>query len=143
MTFTQLNRLPSMPWHCLRIPRYGIVGYAGWLGFVRACVRSAKLGASVVYYGSSPPPASLSSIRAPVLGLYGGNDARVNATIAPADSSMKAHNKTYTYNIYEGAGHGFLRAQAGQEGANLKATQQAWPATIELSVAIFVDSSIE
>ena len=114
------------------LPRYGIVGYC-WGGSVsfEHAVRSAKLGASVVYYGSSPAPASLSSVRAPVLGLYGGNDARVNATIAPADSAMKALSKTYTYHIYEGAGHGFLRAQAGQEGANLRASEQAWPATVQ------------
>jgi dienelactone hydrolase len=43
---------------------------------------------------------------------------------------MQALHKTYTHNIYEGAGHGFLRQQDGQNGANLKATQQAWPATI-------------
>ena len=113
------------------LPRYGIVGYC-WGGSVsfEHAVRSARVAASVVYYGTSPQPASLSSVRAPVLGLYGGNDARVNATIAPADTAMRALNKTYTYHVYEGAGHGFLRAQAGQEGANMKATQQAWPATI-------------
>lgn len=113
------------------LPRYGIVGYC-WGGSVsfEHAVRSPKLGASVVYYGSSPAPASLASVKAPVLGLYGGNDARVNASIPPADSAMRQLGKTYTYHIYEGAGHGFLRQQAGQEGANLKATEQAWPATI-------------
>jgi carboxymethylenebutenolidase len=65
-----------------------------------------------------------------VLGLYGGSDARVNATIPAADSTMMALNKTFTHHIYDGAGHGFLRNQAGQDGANLRATQQAWPATI-------------
>jgi carboxymethylenebutenolidase len=83
-----------------------------------------------VYYGSSPQTQSLASVRAPVLGLYGGNDARVNATIAPADSAMTALGKTYEQQIYEGAGHGFLRQQDGQEGANLAASQQAWPATL-------------
>jgi dienelactone hydrolase len=43
---------------------------------------------------------------------------------------MKALNKKYETLIYEGAGHGFLRQQGGQNGANLTATQQAWPATI-------------
>ena len=28
------------------------------------------------------------------------------------------------------AAHGFLRAQGGNEGANLKASQQAWPLTV-------------
>ena len=32
---------------------------------------------------------------------------------------------------FDGAGHGFLRAQPGQEGANMRATQEAWPLTID------------
>lgn len=113
------------------LPRYGIVGYCwgGGVSFEHAA-RSPSLKASVVYYGVSPSSASLASINAPVLGLYGGNDARVNATISPADSTLRALRKTYTYHIYEDAGHGFLRQQDGQNGTNLKAAQQAWPATI-------------
>lgn len=113
------------------VKRYGIVGFCwgGGVSFEHA-VRSPSLGASVIYYGTSPRSESLSSVNAPVLGLYGGNDARVNATIAPADSTMRALGKTYTHHIYDGAGHGFLRQQSGQNGANLTATQQAWPATI-------------
>jgi carboxymethylenebutenolidase len=65
-----------------------------------------------------------------VLGLYGGNDERVNATIAAADSAMTDMEKFYEVNIYDGAGHGFLRQQSGQEGANLTATRAAWPRTI-------------
>jgi len=111
--------------------KYGVVGFCwgGGVSFAHA-VRSPSLGASVVYYGTSPASASLSSVKAPVLGLYGGNDARVNATIPPADSTMKALGKTYSPNIFEGAGHGFLRQQSGQNGANLTATQKAWPQTI-------------
>lgn len=113
------------------LPRYGIVGYCwgGGVSFEHA-VRSPSLRAAVVYYGVSPASTSLAAVNAPVLGLYGGNDARVDATIPPADSTMQALHKTYKHNIYEGAGHGFLRQQDGQNGANLKATQQAWPATI-------------
>jgi len=29
--------------------------------------------------------------------------------------------------MYEGAGHGFLRAQSDRDGANLRATEKAWP----------------
>jgi carboxymethylenebutenolidase len=114
------------------IKRYGIIGFCwgGGVSFEHA-VRSPALSASVVYYGTSPKSESLSSVKAPVLGLYASNDARVDATIPPADSTMRALGKTYTHNIYEGAGHGFLRQQSGQSGANLAATQQAWPATIQ------------
>jgi carboxymethylenebutenolidase len=90
-----------------------------------------KLGAAVVYYGGAPSAEALASVEAPVLGLYGGDDARVNATIPPAEEEMKRLGKTYEYHIFDGAGHGFLRAQQGQEGANMSATEKAWPRMIE------------
>ena len=88
------------------------------------------LNAAVVYYGTAPEAADLAKIKAPVLGLYGGDDARVAATIPPAEAEMKKLGKSYEPHLYEGAGHGFLRAQNDREGANLKATRQAWPLTI-------------
>jgi carboxymethylenebutenolidase len=110
---------------------YGIVGFCwgGSTSFAHA-VAAASLGASVVYYGGSPQPATLPAVRAPVLGLYAGDDARVNATVAPADSAMDALGKTFEAHFFDGAGHGFLRAQDGREGANLRASQQAWPLTV-------------
>jgi dienelactone hydrolase len=38
--------------------------------------------------------------------------------------------KTYDFRIFDGAAHGFLRAQGGNNGANLKASQEAWPLTV-------------
>jgi carboxymethylenebutenolidase len=114
------------------LPVYGIVGYCwgGAVSFSHA-VHAPGLGAAVVYYGSAPGTEQLSRIRAPVLGLYGSDDARVNATIAPADSAMSALGLTYEHEIFPGAGHGFLRAQDGRDGANLAAARAAWPRTIE------------
>lgn len=111
--------------------KYGIVGFCwgGGVSFAHA-VHAAGLGASVVYYGVSPKTSDLSAVRAPVLGLYAGNDARVDATIPPADTAMHALGKVYEYNIFPGAGHGFLRQQTGMNGANMAAAQAAWPATI-------------
>jgi carboxymethylenebutenolidase len=71
----------------------------------------------------------MASIKAPVLGLYGGNDARINATIPATDSSMKRLGKSYQYEIFDGAGHGFLRAQ-DNNAANSAAARQAWPKTV-------------
>ena len=108
------------------------VGYC-WGGAVSFAYAAHQpgLNAAVVYYGTSPEPAVIEKIKAPVLGLYGADDARVNATIEPAVNQMKRLGKTYVTHIYEGAGHGFLRQQDGRDGANLKAAQQAWPATVE------------
>jgi carboxymethylenebutenolidase len=111
--------------------KYGIVGFCwgGGISFAHA-VHSPSLGASVVYYGVSPPTADLASVHAPVLGLYGGSDARVDATIPPADSAMRALGRAYEHVIYAGAGHGFLRQQSGMDGANLAAARAGWPATV-------------
>lgn len=112
--------------------RYGVVGFCwgGSASFNSAVLSPAGQGAAVVYYGTSPATASLASVKVPVLGLYGGDDARVGATVPPADSAMKALGKRFEPHSFAGAGHGFLRQQEGQNGANLAAAQQAWPMTI-------------
>ncbi|HST61299.1 MAG TPA: dienelactone hydrolase family protein, partial [Longimicrobium sp.] len=113
------------------LPKYGIVGFC-WGGTVsfNHAGHSPTLGASVVYYGSSPASDRLQTVRAPVLGLYGGSDARVNATIPAADSTMRALGKVFQHESFEDAGHGFLRQQEGREGANQQAARAAWPATL-------------
>jgi carboxymethylenebutenolidase len=97
------------------------------------------LNAGVVYYGMAPsdegaaqfvPSTRLAEIRAPILGLYGGADQRINATIPTTEMKMKELGKVYQTYVFEGAGHGFLRAQSGNDGANLKATRRAWSLTV-------------
>ena len=109
----------------------GVVGFCwgGSTSFAFA-VDYADLDAAVVYYGTSPPTETLASVRAPVLGLYGGADNRVNSTIPAAQAELDRLGKRYEANIYDGAGHGFLGRQSGQDGANQAASEGAWPATI-------------
>ncbi|HET7551746.1 MAG TPA: dienelactone hydrolase family protein [Gemmatimonadaceae bacterium] len=116
--------LPSAQQH------YGIVGFCwgGSTSFAHAVAGTPELGAAVVYYGT--PPEDLAKVHAPVLGLYGQNDNRVTSTVPAADSAMKSLDKTYEHFIFDGAGHGFLRAQDGQNGANGAAAAQAWPKTV-------------
>lgn len=111
--------------------KYGTIGFCwgGGKSFEYATAQP-ELSAAVLYYGTSPR-SGLENIKAPVLGMYGSDDARVNATVGPAQEKMKELNKPFTANTHEGAGHGFLRQQDGRNGANMKATEQAWPATIE------------
>jgi carboxymethylenebutenolidase len=111
-------------------PKYGVIGFCwgGGRSFLHA-THAPTLGASVVYYGSPPNADQLAAIRAPVLGLYGGADARINATIPATDSAMKRLGKSYEYHIFDGAGHGFLRGQENSE-ANAKAALEAWPKTV-------------
>lgn len=112
--------------------KWGTVGFCwgGGRSFQYACEPDAPQ-AAVVFYGVSPDSATLLHLRAPVQGNYGGDDARVTSTIAPAQAQLKAvKGAKYEPAVYDGAGHGFLRDQAGRDGANLKAAQKAWPRTI-------------
>lgn len=111
---------------------FGVVGFCwgGSTSFATAVRAHPRLRGAVVYYGAAPALTELPRIKAPVLGLYGENDARVNASIPGADSTMKALKKPYEPVILSGAGHGFLRQQDGQNGANLTATRAAWPKTV-------------
>lgn len=113
--------------------RFGVVGFCwgGATSFNTAVRAHPRLRGAVVYYGTAPAALTdLTNVKAPVIGFYGENDARVNATIRGTDSTMKALKKSYESNILAGAGHGFLRQQDGQNGANLSAARAAWPKTL-------------
>jgi carboxymethylenebutenolidase len=109
----------------------GTVGFCwgGGVSFAQSLNLDGIRGA-VVYYGVSPDTTLLSGVRAPVLGLYAGEDARVGATVPAAQAVMQRLGKRFDVATFDGAGHGFLRALGGQNGANLRAAEQAWPRTI-------------
>lgn len=95
------------------------------------------LQAAIVFYGDAPGSAdstqetALANVQAPVLGFYGGADARINATVPPTQAAMTKLGKKYEVHTFDGAGHGFMGSQAGADGANLKAAQQAWPMLVQ------------
>jgi len=106
--------------------------WGGGTSFLYA-LRQPALSAAVSYYGPMPSdPAAYTNAKAPILGLYGGNDTRVNPGIEPAKVELAKHNVTYDPHIFEGAGHGFLRQQGGspQAPGNMKASAEAWPLTL-------------
>ena len=113
-------------------PGVAAVGFC-WGGGTSFALASAfpELDGAVVYYGTSPTAEMLSTVQASVLGLYGGNDDRVNSTIPDAQQEMERLGKVYEPIIFDGAGHGFLRQQSGQDGANMEATRRAWARTLE------------
>jgi carboxymethylenebutenolidase len=111
--------------------KVGTIGFCwgGGRSFAYAAEASPP-DAAVVYYGASPDSAMLLAVKAPVLGLYGEDDARINATIPAAQAALAARGVFYEANLYPGAGHGFLRQQDERDGANRAAAQKAWPRTI-------------
>jgi carboxymethylenebutenolidase len=92
-----------------------VVGFCwgGGKSFAFAAHRH-DLSAAFVFYG--PGPADVSTINAPVYGFYAGNDARIGATVPGTTDAMKAAGKFYEPVMYDGAGHGFMRA--GEDPGN-------------------------
>ena len=89
----------------------------------RYTTNNPGIKAGFVFYGSAPMAGSagepdkdaLSKISAPVYGFYAGNDARINATLPKTTEAMSDLKKKYEPVIYEGAGHGFMRAGEAPE----------------------------
>jgi len=82
-----------------------------------------------VFYGTAPDDAeALGRISTPVYGYYGGDDNRVNSTIEKTEGIMKAANNFFEYEIYNGAGHAFMKSglQPDAKEANKTALEAAW-----------------
>ena len=95
----------------------------------RFATNRGDLSGAFVFYGPPPAKDSMARIKAPVYGFYGGNDARINATIPETSEAMKAAGKSYEPVTYDGAGHGFMRAGETPDDANpanKTAREQAW-----------------
>ena len=96
----------------------------------RFATNRPSLAAAFVFYGTGPDSKeAIAKIKCPVYGFYGGNDARVDATIPKSQELMKEAGKTYEPVTYEGAGHGFMRAgedPANTNEANKKGRDEAW-----------------
>jgi carboxymethylenebutenolidase len=126
-------RLNAVREYAIQIP--AAIGRVATIGFCwgggasfNYALKQPALDAAVSYYGPMPTdPAEYVGAEAPILGLYGGADERVDANIPVAEAQLEKTGSTYEPHVYEGAGHGFLRAQSGQDGANMRATEQSWP----------------
>ena len=97
--------------------KLAVIGFC-WGGgqSFRFATNRKNLAAAFVFYGPPPPNDSLKTITAPVFGFYAGSDARISATVPDTKTAMAAAGKKYDPVIYDGAGHGFMRA--GEDPTN-------------------------
>lgn len=117
----------------LKLPRAN--GKTGSIGFCAGGGNSFRfagevpdLNAAVVFYGTPPDPAVMAKIKAPVLGFYGENDARVTSTVAPTITAMEKLGKVYEPHIYPKTTHSFAYFQ--DMAGNPAAINDAWPRAI-------------
>ena len=113
-----------------------VVGFC-WGGSqtFRYATNNSNISSAHVFYGTAPEDTTqIFKISAPVYGYYGGNDNRVNATLEKTEELMNKASKVYEYEIYDNAGHAFMRSgheKDAQEG-NKKAHDKAWKRLLSL-----------
>jgi carboxymethylenebutenolidase len=124
-TYAYLNSLPAV-----RKGDIGTIGFC-WGGgeSFRYATDNPDLKAAVVCYGPAPDTGSLRRIKAPVLGIYGENDARINSALPDVNAAMEKHGKTFTQEVYPGTGHGFLKP--GRQGNDGPQPERAWKRILE------------
>lgn len=119
-TFAYVNGLPAT-----ERDKVGVIGFC-WGGqstWIYAA-HNPELDAAVVCYGPLPDTAMLRAVQAPVLGVYGENDGRVNNSLPTISAMMAALGKSFTADSYPGTGHGFLKP--GRTGHDTPSTARAW-----------------
>lgn len=95
----------------------------------RFTTNAPGLSAALVFYGLPPKDdAALTAITAPVFGFYGGDDWRINGTIADTRARMERAGRRYEPVVYEGAGHAFMRTGEDPDGraGSRAARDRAW-----------------
>jgi carboxymethylenebutenolidase len=115
-----LNNLPAV-----QSGDIGVIGFC-WGGgqTFRYATNNPKLKAAVICYGQPPEHDALARIETPLLGVYGENDARIDASLPDVAGRLKSLGKSFTYQTYPGTGHGFLKP--GREGSDGPQVEKAW-----------------
>jgi carboxymethylenebutenolidase len=83
-----------------------------------------RLAAAAPFYGPFPEGGDLRGTRAAVLGVYGGQDARVNATLPAAEAALEAARLEYELLIFSDAGHAFFNDTGARYDPH--ASVEAW-----------------
>ncbi len=110
------------------IRKFGVVGFCMGGGLSFRISTQLPFDATVVYYGSNPPDLNdISKIKGPVLGLYAGEDPRINAGIPDAVSHFLKFKKQLELKVYPNTNHAF----ANNDGSvyNREAAEDAWERT--------------
>jgi carboxymethylenebutenolidase len=127
--------------------KYAVIGFC-WGGYTTwgyaTNEGTSGFSGGVAFYGlpymddAVPNADSLKKIKVPMMLLSGSKDARIGAAMPAVDSAMRALHLEYFGKNYDGAIHGFARAQDDpkaqrdtvEEQANLSAIKDAWPRTV-------------
>ncbi|MCW2236712.1 dienelactone hydrolase family protein [Azospirillum canadense] len=111
--------------------KVGAIGFCWGGGFVnRLAIKAPDLKAAVAFYGPTPDPALVGTIKAPLLLHYAGLDQNITAKVPAYDEALKKAGVEHTIYIYEGVNHAFHN-DTSAERYNKDAAELAWGRSIE------------
>ena len=110
--------------------RIGIVGFCAGGGNVWDLISNVdELAAAVPLYGAPVPTTEqIDAIKTPVLALYAETDRNLTNSMARVMTDMITKQKTFGFNVYQGAGHAFNNDTGA--AYNPEAACDAWARTI-------------
>jgi carboxymethylenebutenolidase len=105
--------------------KIGAIGFCFGGGYTwRLAVMNKEIKSATPFYGPAPPLDQVPNTNAAILGIYAGNDQRINATMGPLEDALKKAGKTYEMKTYPNVNHAFHN----DTGASWdeKAATEAW-----------------
>ncbi|MCI0849121.1 MAG: dienelactone hydrolase family protein [Chloroflexi bacterium] len=114
----------------VRRDRVGAMGFCfgGSIVWLMA-VGNPELKAAVPFYGSAPPLEDVANLQVPVLGIYAGEDSRINAGVPSLEAELLAQQKDFKFVTYPGAGHAFFNDTGSRY--HPQAAEGAWMETLD------------
>jgi carboxymethylenebutenolidase len=106
--------------------KIGSVGFCfgGGMSINLGC--TGKTDASVIFYGENPNPIEkINGVKGAVMGLYGGEDSRINAGIHELVKALVEYKKPFTVKVFPGAHHAFFN-DTREQHYNKQAAEEAW-----------------
>ncbi|MEE8465632.1 MAG: dienelactone hydrolase family protein, partial [Dehalococcoidia bacterium] len=114
----------------VRRDRVGATGFCFGGGIVwLMAVGNPELRAAVPFYGSAPPLEDLPNLQVPVLGIYAGEDSRINAGVSALEETLRFEEKEYRFVTYPGANHAFFNDTGSRY--HPQAAEEAWTETLD------------
>jgi carboxymethylenebutenolidase len=98
--------------------------FGGGMSINLAC--TGKTDASIIFYGENPDPIDkIKNVKGAVMGLYGGEDQRINSKINELTKALVEYKRAFTIKVFPGAYHAFFNDTRPQT-YNKAAAEDSW-----------------